>query len=211
MNWWQKLWAEQPVPEYGEPEKKSATDALSSGERPRYAKGSAAIATSKAALKAYDQRAKEKLLAFKPKEAAFRIVQTPDGPFVIERREHHIAVKADQRWRISGYLSRNADDYLEWADKIEAYDDEPYVRYETVKNDKAPVKTISYGYGLSYYGDHERIVGYAPMMFNVFADAEAYLFRMTQPAEVTTEYDFPPLKKRAVKRAVAPRAKKASA
>ena len=202
MNFWKKLWAEQPVPEYGEPEKRPEAVKSESGERPRYAKGAEAIAASKAATEAYRKRAQEKLAAFEPTQAAFRIVQTPEGPFVIERREQHLAHYADPRWSFGMKMISDRDSYLEWADVIEARSDEPYVSYSTVKNDKAPIKTVesSYPYGRSYYGDRERIVGYAPMMFNVFADAEAYLFRMTQPAEVTTEYDFPPLKKRAVKR-----------
>lgn len=202
MSFWNKLIGTTSEPEYGE-KPLVPTKPKEPEKRHTWAKGAEAIAASKAATKEFEARAKEKFANFNPTQAAFRIRQTPEGSFVIERREQHIAHRADplhtMRYMMTMY--RSEDDYLPWADEIEKYNDEPYVTYETVKNDKAPIKTVEHSYGRSYYGDRERIVGYAPMMFNVFEDAEAYLFRMAQPAEVTTEYDFPPLKKRVVKRA----------
>lgn len=195
MSFWKKAPAEKKPVEFLSAFK--GKDPKDGSERPYFAEGEAAIEASKAAAAVYKEAALKAYESYKPTGAVFKIVQSPAGHFEILRRHVMRARGVDSLRRSVG------DDYHRWADEIEAMSTAPVEYYETVKNDKAPIVTKTYG-GLSSYGygsDRERLTGYAPLAFNCFEDAEAYLFRMAQPAEHTTEYDFPPLKKRPVKRA----------
>jgi len=158
-------------------------------ERGSFATSPADIEASKAAKKAWEQREKAAYDAFVPKEPAFKIVQVPAGHFLILRRY-------TQRANDIGFGLWTYD-YHPWADEIDKWPVGPYDAYETVKNTDAPIMTKEYGSFRYTYGNEYRLTGYADLAFNVFEDAEAYLFRMAQPQDCEVGYDFPPLKKRA--------------
>lgn len=169
-------------------------------ERGAFAESKADIEASKAAD--IDWRAREMVAfnAYKPKGPAFKIVQMPAGHFVIKRRYTY---RMESRLRDWIYCY-GGPSYV-WADKIAEHPVEPLDAYETVKNTDAPIMTRESNPYASRYFD-KRLIGYADLAFNVFEDAEAYLFRMAQPQEHEVGYDFPPLKKRATpKKKVAPK------
>lgn len=176
------------------PDVAEVDEAAAGAPRSRYPKKPADISASIAATERFKQRCADKLASYVPTGPAFRIVQRPAGHFEIERRRVESAVKSAFLY----YDLYSYDVSYEWADVIDAYADEPREYYEVVKNTDAPIKTMDHGYGYGYrFERHERLVGYAPLAFNIFAEAEAYLQRMAEPAANVTEYDFPPLKKRA--------------
>lgn len=120
-------------------------------------------------------------------EPAFKIVQVPAGHYEIHRSE--IISAADYY----GQFSMGGASIYEKANPA------PKVSYKAVSNPDAPIVTREYG---GYRGiTSDRTTGYKPMLFNVFEDAEAYLMRMLKKDVAVAEYDFPPLKKRPVKRA----------
>lgn len=128
----------------------------------------------------------EALEAYVPSGAAFKIVQLNSGPYVIQRRRIRISSDFSPSWHPSFYPPASYWDAK--STKVLEY-------YETVKDLNVPVSTQS-PYD-SWRSPSTRITDYVDLMFNVFADAEAYLKRMTRSSPATAEYDFPPLKKRA--------------
>lgn len=164
-------------------------------ERDYFAESKADIATSIAAEKDWREREKAAFDAYRPTGPAFKIVQMPAGHFVIQRRYTKRSESRQQNHWIYSY--GGSFSYV-WADQIEKHPVESYDAYETVKNTDAPVMTKDTSvYGYRSYGEEYHLTGYADLAFNVFEDAEAYLFRMAQPQEHEIGYDFPPLKKRA--------------
>lgn len=137
----------------------------------------------------FNEEAQSKFKEYVPVGPAYKIVQENAGHFVIQRRMTERA----SMWHLYAFGC-----YPIPAEKIERLSTDPREWYDTVKNTDAPIATKEYGY--RSYGS-ESLTGYADLAFNIFADAEAYLFRMVDPAAGTTEYDFPPLKKRVVKKA----------
>lgn len=182
-----------------EAEKPKPAEPVKPKERGSFAKLPADIEASKAAKKEWRKKEQAAFEAFVPKGPAFKIVQMPAGHFVIQRRYTQRAY--DASFGIWAY------DYYPWADEIEKWPVDSYDAYETVKNTDAPIMTKEYRSVYSYRSgsDEYRLTGYADLAFNVFEDAEAYLFRMATPQDHEVGYDFPPLKKRAK-----PRVKKAT-
>ena len=168
-------------------------------ERGYFAESKEDIEASKAAEKDWIEREELAFKGYKPTGPAFKIAQMPAGHFVIKRRY------TKRRMNPNGRSLLFFRPYYVWADKIEGYPVDPYDEYETVKNTDAPIMTKN---NVSIYGysDEHRLSGYADLAFNVFEDAEAYLFRMAQPQDNEVGYDFPPLKKR-----IKPVAKRAKA
>lgn len=187
-----------------EAEKPKAAEPVKAKERGHFAESKADIEESKAADKEWHEREAAAFKAYKPTGPEFKIVQMPAGHFVIMRRYTKRATSAQSdAWMFQW----NGGAYHVWADKIAERSVEPVDTYETVKNTDAPIMTKEYGPVYSYRSgsDEYRLTGYADLAFNVFEDAEAYLFRMATPQDHEVGYDFPPLKKRAK-----PRAKKAT-
>lgn len=162
-------------------------------ERGYFAESKADIAASIAADNDWREREKAAFDDYKPTGPAFKIVQMPAGHFVIQRRYTR---RMTSRQQDSWMFAYGGPSYM-WADKIADHPVEPSDAYETVKNTDAPIATKdSSVYGYRSYGEEYRLTGYADLAFNVFEDAEAYLFRMATPQECEVGYDFPPLKKR---------------
>lgn len=164
-------------------------------ERGYFAESKADIEASKAADNDWREREKAAFEAYKPTGTAFKIVQMPAGHFVIQRR---YTQRMESRQRGTWMVAYRGHSFHVWADEIEKNPVEPFDAYETVKNTDAPIMTKEYGSAYSYRSasDEYRLTGYADLAFNVFEDAEAYLFRMATPQEQEVGYDFPPLKKR---------------
>lgn len=174
-----------------EAEKPKATEPVKPKERGSFAKLPADIEASKAAEEEWGQKEQAAFEAFVPKGPEFKIVQMPAGHFVIQRRYTRRATNPSSRVWLHGYYA--------WADEIQKWPVDSHDAYETVKNTDAPIMTKEYGsvYGYRNGSDEYRLTGYADLAFNVFEDAEAYLFRMATPQDHEVGYDFPPLKKRA--------------
>jgi hypothetical protein len=118
--------------------------------------------------------------AYVPTGPAFKIVQVPVGHYEIHRRR----VERADRWERaypSLYFLRQRDCMpARKAADVRAESTMPGEVYEPILNDKAPIGG-----------------GYVPLIFNVFADAEAYLKRMLADRPNEVGYDYPPLKRRA--------------
>lgn len=185
-----------PGSETKEPEKPMPDEPKKRGT---FAKKPEDVVAGKGAARKRRENCEEALKAYTPTGPAFKIVQVPAGHFEIRRRFVLAADHFEGRYHIPSYLDR---ELVEWADVIEAKSCEPMESYETVKNTSAPIMTNSYG-SYSRYDDSYGLTGYAPLAFNVFEDAEAYLIRIANPEEHETGYDFPPLKKRAKAKAKA--------
>lgn len=173
-------------------DKPTGTEHKKPKERGYFAKSKADIEASKLADEDWRKREAAAFKAYKPTGPAFKIVQMPAGHFVIRRR-----YTRRMESRQSNFLtySYGGPSYV-WADEIEKHPVEPCDTYETVKNTDAPIMTREANPYLNRYF-YERLTGYADLAFNVFEDAEAYLFRMATPQDHEVGYDFPPLKKRA--------------
>lgn len=124
---------------------------------------------------------------------AFKIIETNHGQYEIHRRDV-VPANYYEAFYSSFLMYERELMPLETADDIRAKSVEPIERYEAIRNDKAPIVTKRSGYSYSSYD--ESVTGYAPLIFNVFAEAEAYLKRMTAKRPKEVGYDFPPLKKR---------------
>lgn len=133
-----------------------------------------------AARKEWEAKCKAALDSYVPTGPAFKITQTAEGPYIIERRR----VVSPREWG-GGFMG-----VLDYEERAVG----PYEQYETVRNVNAPIMRERPRY--DFYGGRPIAEGYSPMFFNVFKDAEEYLFRMAQPAETSVGYDFPPLTKR---------------
>lgn len=151
------------------------------------------------AKKEWEKREQEAFEAFVPKGPEFKIVQVPAGYFVIKRRH----TQRVSRYSMAGPKRTFLGDYvrIRTAKFWEELTCAPYDTYETVKNTEAPIMVKNY-IAYSQYGNYS-LSGYAPLTFNIFEEAEAYLFRMAQPQDHEVGYDFPPLKRRVNKKKVA--------
>lgn len=182
-------------------EKPKSAEPMKPKERGYFAKSKSDIEASKAADKEWHEREAAAFKAYKPAGPAFKIVQMPAGHFVIMRRYTKRMESIQTSYMLSAW---HGGSFWVWADKIAANPVDPVDAYETVKNTDAPIMTRESNPYVSRYWS-ERLTGYADLVFNVFEDAEAYLFRMATPQDHEVGYDFPPLKKRAK-----PRVKKAT-
>lgn len=135
----------------------------------------------------FREKADAAMAEFVCTDPAFKIVQATAGHYEILRRAITNAADYYARYSLVG---------VSVYDKAEPA---PIVSYRAVSNPEAPIVTREQGSYGRY--DTERTTGYKPMLFNAFEDAEAYLMRMLKTDVAVAEYDFPPLKKRPVKRA----------
>lgn len=177
--WRREKPAEKPI-EINQVEKPKTDEYVSP-----FAKGKEEIEAAVAAMKAYREKASAAFNAFETDQPAFKIIRMPEGHYEIYRMIPRMAFRADRHYQTPLMC------YTYKAEEIEKWSHEPYVTYEAVKNYKAPIVTQGYGRYRS------PTTSYAAQIFNTLEEAEAYLFRMVKPEDETTEYDFPPLKKRA--------------
>lgn len=198
IGWIKRVLNEDVKEDFGNPVKVepyvsafSADEPKKEEKRSRYPKSEEDLEASRQASQRWGEKADRALKNYKPKGPAFKIVQADEGHFEILRRMVRRAQHLSGGYSSYSLFSSEA----RWADEIDAQPFKPREFYEVVVNDKAPIQSVDYG---GYGGEKSyRTIGYAPLAFNVFEGAEAYLKRMTAtPAQREVGYDYPPLKRR---------------
>lgn len=182
-----------PKEDFGAPEDKKIEPVKVEKEESDWAETPEEKKAAFMAKKEWEKKEQEAFEAYVPEGPEFKIVQVPAGHFVIKRRH---------TGRISSYsFTTELYGIARKAKFWEGLRYAPYDQYETVKNTDAPIMVKEYSPYQRY--DYYRLSGYADLAFNIFEDAEAYLFRMAQPQEHEVGYDFPPLKRRVTKKKAA--------